>query len=181
MKGLTKEEVEEIKIKSVDTVSETVVPSTIPTADNTAPSTRISKNKNIPADKSLAEKTSLATKNAAKKTKDMTTKAIDNTKDFIDDLPPKEITVENLEKEANIKTLKNEKKEIKDAYTSRIKDTKAKIKATEKSTVISDTERRNRIHILNKQVENLTKEKDNAVLNYNDKIQKAKEVNKTEK
>jgi len=175
VKELSKEEVNTIKEESVEASKEAILPNTIPTADNTAPSTRISKNKTIDADKNFATKTAEATKSAAKKTKDMTVKAVDNTKDFIEDLPPREITVENLEKEANIKTLKNEKKEISDAYTSRIKDTKAKLKATEKSTVISDTERRSRIHILNKQVENLNKEKNAAVLKYNDKIEAAKQ------
>ena len=133
--------------------------------------------------KNFANKTVTATKNAAKKTaestKNITNKAVENTKDFIDELPPaKEITVENLEKEAKIKTLKNERNELKAAYNSRIKDTKAKITAAENSTLLNDVQRQNKVYTLNKQKAELEKERDNAVLNYNSQISEYKKSDK---
>lgn len=129
--------------------------------------------------KSLANKAAAATKNAAKKTvestKNITDKAVDGTKDLIDELPVyKEVTVEGLEKEAAIKKIKFEKKEIRAAYNSRIKDTKAKIKAAENSTLINDTEKRNRIHLLTIQTEDLEKERDAALAKYDLKLKEIK-------
>ncbi len=141
--------------------------------------TKNATHKTIKATKSATKKTVKATKSATNKTvkatKKFTEKTVDGTKDIIDNLNPnKPVTLEGLEKNAKIKTLKNERNELKSAYNSRIKDTKAKIKATEKSTVITDVERQDRIHTLSKQIEELTRERDDAIKKYNDDIAKIK-------
>ncbi len=178
---LTKQETEKNIITTNTAASETKS-----LENRTIIAAKSAENKTAKAVKSAADKTTLktkqiankaakATKEATKKTvestKNITNKAIDETKEFFDDLPTyKEITTENLEKEAAIKKIKYEKKELKAAYNSRIKDTNAKIKATEKSTLISETERRNRIHLLNMQVSELEKERDTAIKKYDLKL-----------
>ena len=100
--------------------------------------------------KKLTHKTVNATKNVTKKTvestKELTDKTIGETKGFLDNMNPnKVVTVEELETKASIKTLKNERKELKAAYNSRIKDIDAKIKLTAISSDLSEAQRQNRI------------------------------------
>ena len=164
---------------STKSVADKTVKSTKSVAEKTAQGTKKGVDKSVQGSKNFADKTVEATKNAAKKTaestKSFTDKAVDNTKEFIDDFPPgREITLEGLEKEASIKTLKNERNELKSAYNSRIKDINAKIKATQQSTLINDVQRHDRIYNLNKQKSELEQERDTAVAKYNAKISEIK-------
>ena len=168
--------------KAKDSAKETT-DKTITAAKNTA-------KKTVDVTKNAADKTVKATKNAAKKTtektkdvtdktvqatKNFTDKTADSTKGLIDDLNPnKPVTLEGLETKAQIKTLKNEKKELKAAYNSRIKDINAKVKAAEKSTVISDVQRQNKIYNLNKEKQELELQKDAAIEKYDTEIAKIK-------
>ncbi len=125
--------------------------------------------------KKITRKTVEATKSAAQKTADgtksITNKTVENTKNIIEDInASKEVTAADLEKKASIKTLKNEQKALKAAYNSRIKDTKAKIKATEQSTVISDVQKRNKIYTYEKQILDLEQQRDSAMKKYDAKI-----------
>ena len=74
--------------------------------------------------------------------------------------------------------MKNERNEIKAAYNSRIKDTNAQIKATQKSTTISEVQRQNKIYTLNKEKASLIEQRNAEVAKYNNKIEAIKQKNK---
>ncbi len=165
-----------------DTTDKTVK-ATKKAAKTTGEKTKEVKDKTFKATKNAAQKTSEKTKyvkdKTVKATKDFTDKTVDGTKNLIDDLNPnKPVTLEGLESEAELKTLKNERKGIKSAYNSRIKDTNAKIRAAEKSTMLSDAERQNKIYTLNKQKKELEQQRDTYLSEYDTKINKAKNTNK---
>ena len=152
-------------------------------AEKAVENTKLVTDKAVSGTKTLTQKTVETTKSAAKKTaaetKNITNKAIENTKDIIDDINiSKEVTFENLEKEASIKKLKNEKKALKSAYNSRIKDTKAKIKQTQQSTIISDVQKQNKIYKYEKQIDDLELQKESAIKKYNARISELKQKNK---
>ena len=157
--------------KAVDNTKEftdKTIKTTKTAAAKSANDTKNATNKAITATKSATNKAVTATKNAAQKT-------VDGTKDVIDTINPnKSVTKEGLEAEATIKTLKNERNQIKSAYNSRIKDVNAKIKATKNYTSISDTQKQSRIYSLNKEKTALTNERDEYISNYNKKIETAK-------
>lgn len=151
--------------------------------DKTVKATKKATKKTIEVTKDATDKTIKATKKATNKTveatKNFTDKTVEETKDFVDSLNPnREITAQGLENEATIKTLKNERNELKSAYNSRIKDLNARIKATEKSTTISDVQRQNQIYSLNKQKKDLITQRDKAIEKYNHKIELQKKKNK---
>ncbi len=168
--------------KALEATKETTdktVKATKETAKKTADATKNATNKTVSATKNAAKKTAEKSKEVKDKTvtatKDFTNKTVDGTKGIIDDLNPnKPVTLESLEAEAELKTLKNEKKALKSAYNSRIKDTNAKIKAAESSTTISDVERQNRIYTLNKQKKELELQREEAINKYNTKITESK-------
>lgn len=157
--------------KAVDNTKEftdKTIKTTKTAAAKSANDTKNATNKAITATKEATNKAVNATKNAAQKT-------VDGTKDVIDNINPnKPVTKEGLEAEATIKTLKNERNQIKSAYNSRIKDVNAKIKATENSTLINDTQRQSRIYALNKEKAALANERDEYVAKYNKRIETAK-------
>lgn len=127
--------------------------------------------KAVKATKSFSKKTVESTKKAYEKTKEFTSEAVDNTKYTFENLNPnKEVTINELKQDAQINTLKNERKELKSAYNSRIKDTKAKIEITELSTQLSDVQRRNRVYVLQKDLADLEKEKKDILAKYDAKI-----------
>ncbi len=155
-------------------------------AKKTVDSTKDLKDKTVTAAKKTKDKTVTSTKEVTNKTvkstKEFTGKTVDSTKEFIDNINPnKPVTVEELETKSSIKTLKNERNEIKSAYNSRIKDINAKIKAAEASTTITDVQRQNRIYNLNKEKEELVLKRDESVLQYNNKIEKIKTDSKSNK
>ena len=129
---------------------------------------------------SVADKAIEATKSAAKKTaegtKNITIKTVESTIDFLEDISMSgDVTVENLEKQASIKKLKYEKRALKSEYNSRIKDIKAKMKATEKSTMISDVQRQNKIYQYEKQILDLEQKRDSAMKKYDARIKDLKD------
>ena len=163
--------------------AEKAIEATKDATDKTIKATKSATKKTVNATKNATKKTVKATKTATKKTvettKEITDKTVEGTKDLIDNLNPnKPVTLEGLETEAQIKTLKNERNELKSAYNSRIKDVKAKIKAAEKSTTLSDVQRQNKIYTLNKEKQELELQRDAAVEKYNNRIKKIKEANK---
>lgn len=166
----------DVKYQKVEPTPTTkAIDATKKATDKTVTATKQATNKTVKATKDVTQKTVEATKKATNKTvtatKNIKDKTVDGTKEIIDNLNPnKPVTVEGLEKEAALKTLKNEKKELTAAYNSRIKDVKAKIKATENSTVLSDVDRQYQIHSLNKQKQTLEEERDLAIEKYNNKI-----------
>lgn len=172
----------DVKYQKVEpSPTEKAIDATKKATDKTVKVTKEATNKTVKATKQATKKTVEVTKKATDRTvtttKTLKDKTVDGTKEIIDNLNPnKPVTLEGLEKEAAIKTLKNEKKELTAAYNSRIKDIKAKIKAAENSTVMSDVEKQYQIHSLNKQKESLEEERDLAIEKYNNKIaeQKAK-------
>ena len=117
--------------------------------------------------KKTAHKTAAETKNIAGKT-------AGRAEDIVNDITFSEVSAEYLEKQASIKTLKNEKKALKAAYNSRIKDTKAKLKAMKKSTVVSPAVKENQIYSYEKQILELENQRDNAVKKYDARINKIK-------
>lgn len=132
--------------------------------------------------KNITKKTVAKTKSAAKKTaegtKTIKDKTVNGTKNIIDDInSQREVTAENLEKQASIKTLKNEQKALKSAYNSRIKDIKAKIKSTEQSTSLSDAQRQNKIYNYEKQIIDLEQQRDSAIKKYDARIKILKNKN----
>lgn len=151
--------------------------------DKTVKATKKGYHKSVEATKDFTDKTVKATKKGYNKTveatKDFTDKTIDSTKEAFDNLNPnKPVTLEELEVTATIKTLKNEKKEKKAAYKSRIKDIKAQITAAEASTTITEVQRQNKIYTLNREKEALENQLDLAMLEYDNKIKKLKTKNK---
>ena len=132
------------------------------------------------ATKKAANKTVSATKGATKKTvdatKDFTEKTVDGAKDIFNNLNPnKPVTLEELETKSQIRILKNERKGLKSAYNSRIKDIDAKIKATENATNLSTTQKQNRVHTLNKEKLDLINKRDTAMEKYDKRIKAVKE------
>ena len=131
------------------------------------------------ATKKAANKTVSATKDATKKTvdatKDFTEKTVDGAKDIINNLNPnKPVTLEELETKSQIRILKNERKGLKSAYNSRIKDIDAKIKATENATNLSTVQKQTRVHSLNKEKLDLINKRDSAMEKYDKKIEAVK-------
>ena len=124
--------------------------------------------KAVQAVKSATNKTVKATKKGYNKT-------VDGTKNVIDNLNPnKPVTLSELETKAEIRTLKNEKKGIKSAYNSRIKDINAKIKAAEASTTLSETQKQNKIYTLTKEKDELISKRDAAIFKYDSRIKELK-------
>ena len=133
--------------------------------------TKEATDKSVKATKDFTNKAVKATKKGYKKTvkatKDFTGKTVENTKDALENMNPnKPVTLEDLEDKARIKTLKNEKKELRAAYNSRIKDINAKVKATSKATNISDVQKQNKIYTLNKEKADLILQRDAAMEKY---------------
>lgn len=132
------------------------------------------KDKAADTNKNLAQKTMDATKSAAKKTvegvENITNKTIDGTKDLIDDISTGDVNIDKLEKKAAIKNLKNEKKALKDAYNSRIKDIKAKLKLTQETNLMSDVQKQNKIYTYEKQIQDLEQQRDSAIKKYDARI-----------
>jgi len=160
--------------KAIETSKE-IKDKTVKATKKTLKKTKSYTDKTISETKSTTQKTVEAAKNAAQKTVDKTKeikdKTVDSTKEFVDNLNPnKVLTAEELETEATVRTLKNEKNELKSAYNSRIKDLNAQIKAAEVSTTLSDVERQNKIHTLEQQKEDLQQQKESAISKYNLKI-----------
>ena len=115
------------------------------------------------------------TKKTVDATKDFTEKTVDGAKDIINNLNPnKPVTLEELETKSQIRILKNEKKGLKSAYNSRIKDIDAKIKATENATNLSTTQKQNKVHTLNKEKLDLINKRDKAMEKYDKKIDSIK-------
>ena len=169
--------------KESPTATEKAINATKDATDKTVKATKKATKKTIEVTKDATDKTVKATKKATKKTikatKDVTNKTVEETKDFVENLNPnREVTAEGLENEATIRTLKNERNELKAAYNSRIKDINARIKATEKSTKLSDVQKQSQIYSLNKQKKDLISQRDKAVERYNHKIDLQKQKNK---
>ncbi len=147
--------------------------------DKTVKATKKGYHKSVEATKDFTDKTVKATKKGYHKTveatKDFTDKTIDSTKEAFDNLNPnKPVTLEELEISATVKTLKNEKKEKKAAYKSRIKDINAQITAAEYSTTITEVQRQNKIYTLKREKEALENQLDLAMLEYDKKIKELK-------
>ncbi len=160
---------------AISKVKETTKETTDKTIKATKKATKKTVNATKKAAKTTTEKTKDVTDKTVKATKDFTDKTVDSTKELIEELNPnKPVTLEGLELDAQIKTLKNEKKELKAAYNSRIKDINAKIKATGKSTLISDVQKQNKIYTLNKQKKELEIQRDTAMQKYDAEIAKLK-------
>lgn len=147
--------------------------------DKSIDSAKAATNKTVKNTKKAAKKTVAATKTAAKKTadgtKNITNKTVESTKELIEDInSTREVSAENLEKQASIKTLKNEQKALKLAYNSRIKDIKAKIKVTEQSTIMTEVQRQNKIYNYEKQIIDLEQQRDSAIKKYDAQIKNLK-------
>ena len=158
----------EVKDGKVDSKTSKAVEATKEATDKAVKATKKGYNKTVKATKKGYNKTVEATKKGYKKTvsatKDFTGKTVENTKEAFENINPnKPVTLEDLEGKAKVKTLKNERKELKSAYNSRIKDINAKIKLTEKSTSMSDVQRQNKIYTLNKEKADLILQRDAAV------------------
>ena len=169
--------------KESPSATEKAINATKDATDKTLKATKKATKRTIEVTKDATDKTVKATKKATKKTikatKDVTNKTVEETKDFVENLNPnREVTAEGLENEATIRTLKNERNELKAAYNSRIKDINARIKATEKSTKLSDVQKQSQIYSLNKQKKDLISQRDKAVERYNHKIDLQKQKNK---
>lgn len=169
-------------IKATKDVTKKTVDKTKTVTDKTVTATKKATKKTVSATKDVTDKTVKATKDVTQKTiqttKDVTDKTIDGAKDVIDNLNPnKPVTLEELETSASIKTLKNQRNEIKSAYNSRIKDINAQIKAAEASTTITDVQRQNKIYTLNKEKSALIEQRDKEIKNYNNKIAELKAKN----
>ena len=100
--------------KDSPSVKDKAITTTKDVTDKTVEATKRVTKKTIEATKDATDKTVEATKKATKKTikatKNFTDKTVEETKDFVENLNPnREVTAEGLEKEATIKTLKNER------------------------------------------------------------------------
>lgn len=169
-----------INAQTEPNAAEKAMEATKEATDKTIEATKKATKKTVKVTKEVTKKTVEATKEGYKKTvdttKDVTDKTIEGAKDVIDNLNPnKPVTLQELETSASINTLKNQKKEVKAAYNSRIKDINAQIKAAEKSTSITDVQRQNKIYNLNKEKAALIEKRDSEVKSYNDKIKSLKE------
>ena len=159
----------EVKDGKVDSKASKAVEATKDATDKAVNATKKGYKKTVEATKKGYNKTVIATKT-------FTDKTVENTKEAFENINPnKPVTLEGLEGKAKIKTLKNERKELKSAYNSRIKDINAKIKLTEKSTSMSDAQRQNKVYTLNKEKADLILQRDAAVKKYDSKIKIAKE------
>ena len=140
----------------------------------TANKVKESTNKTVQKTKSVTNKT-------VNKTKEITNKTVDNTKDIIDELNPnKPMTLESIETRANIKTLKIERDAKKATYNSKIKDLNAQVKAAQYSTTLTEVQRQDKIHTLNKQKKELTTKRDTMIKEYNAKITEIRNKGKKE-
>ncbi len=180
--------------KESPSATEKAINATKDATDKTVKATKKATKKTIEVTKDATDKTVKATKKATKKTikatkdvtnktveatKNFTDKTVEETKDFVENLNPnREVTAEGLENEATIRTLKNERNELKAAYNSRIKDINARIKATGKSTKLSEVQKQSQIYSLNKQKKDLISQRDKAVERYNHKIELQKQKSK---
>lgn len=147
--------------------------------------TKEATDKTVEATKKGYKKTVEATKKGYKKTvkatKEFTNKTVESTKDAFENMNPnKPVTIDDLQGKAKVKTLKNEKKELKAAFNSRIKDIDAKVKLAEKSTTMSDAQRQNTVYVLNKEKADLILQRDTAMKKYDSKIKAAKNELKKE-
>lgn len=172
-------------IDATKSATKKTVEATKETTSKAVTATKKATKKTVEATKSFTNKTVEGTKDVTKKsveaTKNFTNKTVEGTKDAIDNLNPnKPVTLEGLETKAEIKTLKSERNELKSAYNSRIKDINAKIKATEKSTTLSDVQRQSKIYSLNKEKADLVDKRDKMVERYNDEIELIKIKSKKE-
>ena len=159
----------EVKEGKVDSKTSKAVEATKEATDKAVNATKKGYKKTVEATKKGYKKTVSATK-------DFTGKTVENTKEAFENINPnKPVTLEDLEGKAKVKTLKNERKELKSAYNSRIKDINAKIKLTEKSTTMSDVQRQNKVYTLNKEKADLILQRDAAIKKYDSKIELAKE------
>ncbi len=168
---------------AADAKSKPVIKIEIPASEvnriNVSYETQNNSSKALETTKVTAKKTVNTTKKATNKaiqaTKEAAQKTADNTKDLIETINPnKPVTKEELEYSANLKTLKNEKKQLDSAYKSRIKDIDAKIKATQDYTDLTEVQKQNRVYLLQKQKAQLDKERLDYINKYNKQIEKAK-------
>ena len=131
--------------------------------------------KTVESTKDITDKSIKATKKGYKKTVETTKDLTGDAKDVIDNLNPnKTVTLEDLERKAAIKNLKNERNQKKNAYNSRIKDLKAQIEAAQYSTTITMSQRQNKIYSLTKEKESLTELRDREIAEYNNQIKELK-------
>ena len=147
--------------------------------------TKEATDKTVEATKKGYKKTVEATKKGYKKTvkatKDFTSKTVESTKGAFENMNPnKPVTIDDLQSKSKIETLKNEKKELKAAFNSRIKDIDAKVKLAEKSTTMSDAQRQNTVYVLNKEKADLILQRDAAIKKYDNQIKTAKNELKKE-
>ncbi len=151
--------------------------------DKTISATKKTTKKAVKSTKDITDKTVNATKSGYKKTvdatKEFTDKTVEGAKEALDNINPnKPVTLEELQYESQIKILKNERKGLKSAYNSRIKDVNAKLKAAEKSTILTSVQKQNKVYTLNKEKYELIKQRDAAIQKYDKKIAEIKLKNK---
>ncbi len=159
----------DVKYEKEDSTTTKAIDATKDATKKTVEGTKNITQKTVDGTKKLTKKTVKATKN-------LTEKTVDGTKEVIDNLNPnKPITFEKLQSESDIKIIKVEKKQKKAAYNSRIKDINAQIKATEQSTILSETQKQNKIYKLNKEKAALIYQRDKEISEYNARINKIKE------
>ena len=186
----------DVKYEKEDSTTTKAIDATKDATKKTVEGTKNITQKTVDGTKKLTKKTVKATKNLTEKTyskdyyleqykmlskEDMAVLFLGkvNTKKVIDNLNPnKPITFEKLQSESDIKIIKVEKKQKKAAYNSRIKDINAQIKATEQSTILSETQKQNKIYKLNKEKAALIYQRDKEINNYNLRIERIKENNK---
>lgn len=166
-------------VEATKEATDKTVKATKDIAGKTSDSAKKGFRKTKEATKDFAKKTSETTKagyeNTKEATKSFADKTVENTKEVFSNLNPnKPVTLEGLEKDAKIKILKSERNELKAAYNSRIKDTKAKVKLTQASTTMTEVEKQNKTYKLNKEIKALQQQRDNAVYQYNAKIKEIK-------
>lgn len=172
-------------IEATKDATDKTIKATKETTTKAVEATKNATKKTVDATKDFTDKAVKSTKDATKKTvdatKDFTNKTVENTKEILENINPnRPITLEGLEAKAEIKTLKNERNELKAAYNSRIKDINAKIKAAEKSTTNTDVQRQSKIYTLNKEKSELIEKRDKMIQRYNDEIELIKIKSKKE-
>ena len=159
----------DVKYEKEDSTTTKAIDATKDATKKTVEGTKNITQKTVDGTKKLTKKTVKATKN-------LTEKTVDGTKEVIDNLNPnKPITFEKLQSESDIKIIKVEKKQKKAAYNSRIKDINAQIKATEQSTILSETQKQNKVYKLNKEKAALIYQRDKEISEYNARINRIKE------
>lgn len=158
----------DVKYKEPSPSATTVVKES---ANKTVTKTKELTNKTVQATKKATKKTKDATKKTFKSTKEFTSKTVDNTKDIIDNInPARPVTLENIENSAAIKHMKIERNTKKAAYNSKIKDISAQIKAAQYSTTLTEVERQDKIHTLDKEKTSLIEQRDTTIKEYDEKI-----------